>query len=166
MQSQLHAIACSLCPDSQQCQGTAVSCIAHLQCCVAFRTTAASEYVETLNESRETHSEGEGRFLPEYKLLEEAGLDERVGLDALRLLHRHLEPLATQEAGTDLQWQGMESLGGCFNLLSILQQLTAVARACAFQETTQTRSTLTSLNCTAFKMVDRFLALSILATRT
>ena len=96
-------IACSLCPDSQQRQRTTISSIAHLQCCVTLGAAATSEYVETLDESCETHSEGEGRFLPEYKLLEEAGLDERVGLHALGLLHSDLEPLATQKTGTDLQ---------------------------------------------------------------
>lgn len=70
---------------------------------MALWAAAASEYIETLDESCETHSEGEGRFLPEYKLLEEAGLDERVGLHALGLLHSDLEPLATQEARTHLQ---------------------------------------------------------------
>lgn len=83
---------------------------------MALGTATASEYIETLNKSREVDSEGQGRFLPEYKLLEEAGLDERVGLDALGLLHRHLEPLATQKAGTDLhggEWKLKESCFEC-----------------------------------------------------
>ena len=65
--------------------------------------TAPSKYTETLNESGQVYLEGEGGITAIDKLLEEAGLDERIGLYTLGLLHRHFEPLGAHETRTHLQ---------------------------------------------------------------
>ena len=88
---------------SQQCERATVATIAHLQSGVGLRPPASPEYVEALNKSGEVDPEGQGGCLTELKLLEEAGLDEGVGLDTFGLLHGHLQALAAQEARAHLQ---------------------------------------------------------------
>ena len=93
-----------LCRQLQQGEWTSISHVAHLECSVLalLSPTAPSKYAEALYESRQVDLEGERAISTVRKLLEETGLDERIGLDALGLLHRHFETLTTQETRTHL----------------------------------------------------------------
>ena len=57
----------------------------------------------THNEYGEVDPEDYWWAVGECKLLEEGGLYEGIGLDALGLLHSHLEAIATDETGGTLQ---------------------------------------------------------------
>lgn len=110
--------------------------------------TAPSEYAEALYKSRQVDLEGERAISTVRKLLEETGLDERIGLDALGLLHRHFQTLTTQETRTHLHNDP--------NTHPQREGLT---------NDLPTDTVYTSLKCKAFRREERLFALSILATR-
>ena len=57
----------------------------------------------THNESSEVNLENSRRVSREEELLEEVGLDERIGLHTLGLLYRHFQPITAEKTSGHLQ---------------------------------------------------------------
>ena len=103
----------------------------------------------TYDESSEVQTEDVWRTGEEGELLEEGGLDKGVGLNTLGLLHGDLQPVAADETRRQLLYTCRGGGGGG-------EGKGTLRNHCII---------CTSRKFTAFRMVVRFLALSIRATR-